>query len=220
MVQRHQRAQFAFRVAMTNNFDRAARAKAGAQARRIFHRIHKYRIQRQAGAPQRNKGNRRRAIRSGRQHPRRRPGRFTHKFLAIQHGNAQIASRQIERHRSADDAPANDHDIVRFHANILSAISSTGFSLWVFACQDTNAPSGLGPPQAEACATIQASFGAKFGFCRKFPASLKRFDEFRGKHARLFGQVLSAHPIIGHDGFVRLAEESFDFFRQDLFAPR
>ena len=47
---------------------------------------------------------------------------------------------------------------------------------------------------------------------RKTP--LKRFHQFRGKHARLFGQILRAHPVIRHNRFVRLAEEPVYFFRQ------
>ena len=43
---------------------------------------------------------------------------------------------------------------------------------------------------------------------------LKRFHEFGGKHARFFGEVLRADPVVGHDGLVSLAEESFYFFRQ------
>ena len=93
---------------MKNRFERAARAIASAQARRFFHGIHKIRVQRQAGAPQRHEGNRRRTIRSGGQHSRRRPGGFVHEFLAIQHNNAQIPPRQIERNRPANNAPADD----------------------------------------------------------------------------------------------------------------
>jgi hypothetical protein len=52
-----------------------------------------------------------------------------HEFLPVKHGNAKIPPRQIESNRSADNAPANDDDIVGFHANILSAISGAGFSL-------------------------------------------------------------------------------------------
>ena len=61
-----------------------------------------------------------------------------HEFLAIQHSNAQIPPRQVKRNRPANDAPADDDDIVCFHVNILSAMrleggsSSAGFSLRVF----------------------------------------------------------------------------------------
>jgi hypothetical protein len=46
--------------------------------------------------------------------------------LAVQHGYAQIAPRQIERDRPADNAPADNQHIVCFHANILSAIPLQG----------------------------------------------------------------------------------------------
>lgn len=71
-----------------------------------------------------------------------------HEFLAIQHGNPDISLRQIERNRSSDDAPADDHDIVRFHANILSAMRIEGgfcrlqllilsqIALWLLFCSE------------------------------------------------------------------------------------
>src|ERR1700730_9364832 len=45
-------------------------------------------------------------------------------------------------------------------------------------------------------------------------SNLKRFHKFRGKHARLFSEVLRADPIVSHDGLVRLAEEPSYFFGQ------
>ena len=39
---------------------------------------------------------------------------------------------------------------------------------------------------------------------RRHAAHLKRFHEFHGKHARLFGKILRANPVVGHDGFVSL----------------
>ena len=38
--------------------------------------------------------------------------------------------------------------------------------------------------------------------------TLKRFHQFRGKHARFFGQVLCADPIVSGDGFVSLFQET------------
>ena len=42
--------------------------------------------------------------------------------------------------------------------------------------------------------------------------TLKRFHEFDGKHARLFGKILRAKPVVGTDGFVSLVEKAADFF--------
>jgi hypothetical protein len=44
-----------------------------------------------------------------------------HELLPVQDGNAQVLLRQFKRNGSADDAPADDHDIVGLHADILSA---------------------------------------------------------------------------------------------------
>ena len=106
--------------------------EAGAKAGGIFHCLNKFRIQPQAGASQRNKRNRRWAIRSRGQHTRRRPGSLVHELLTVQDGNAQILLRQFKRNGSTDDAPADNYDIVCLHADILSAMrSSAAFSLWV-----------------------------------------------------------------------------------------
>lgn len=43
---------------------------------------------------------------------------------------------------------------------------------------------------------------------------LKGFYEVRGKHAGFFSKVLCADPIIGTNCIVRLAQKSFNFFRQ------
>ena len=43
-----------------------------------------------------------------------------HEFLPVQHGHAQLPRGQVEGNRSADDPPSNNHDIVAFHANILT----------------------------------------------------------------------------------------------------
>jgi hypothetical protein len=45
-------------------------------------------------------------------------------------------------------------------------------------------------------------------------SALKRFHEFRRKHARFFGEVLRADPVVSQDGLVSLLEESIYFLSQ------
>jgi len=46
---------------------------------------------------------------------RRRPGRFVHHFLAVEHRNAQISPRQLKSNRAANDPATHDDNVVRFH---------------------------------------------------------------------------------------------------------
>jgi hypothetical protein len=207
VVQSHERAQFALRVATEYDLDRAACPITGTQPRRIFYRANKFRIHPEARARQWNQRNRRRAIRSGRQHSRGCPGSFARQFLPVQHSNAQMAPRQIESNRSADDAPADDQDIESFHDSILSALMISG-DLYLLRWAN------VAPAQGD---TLDSPMGIRFCILMLeeiAKTDLKRFHEFSGKHARFFGEILRADPIVGQDGLVSLFEESIYFFRQ------
>src|SRR6266566_8632467 len=113
MMERDQRAERALCIAVAKDLERAAGTVTGANVRSFLDSSDEIWIERETGSSQWHQRNRGRIVWSRRKHARRRPGRFLHQPLAVEHHDAQISPRQFKCNRAANDAATHDDDVVR-----------------------------------------------------------------------------------------------------------
>ena len=121
MMERDQRAERALCIAVAKDLERAASTVIRANVRSFLDGSDEIWIESETGSSKRHQRNRGETVWRRRKHARRRPGRFVHHFLAVEHGNAQISPRQLKSNRAANDPATHDDNVVRFHDIILAA---------------------------------------------------------------------------------------------------
>jgi len=121
MMERDQRAKRALCIAVAKDLERAAGTVIRANVRSFLDGSDEIWIESETGSSKRHQRNRGGTVWRRRKHARRRPGRFVHHFLAVEHGNAQISPRQLKSNRAANDPATHDDNVVRFHDIILAA---------------------------------------------------------------------------------------------------
>src|SRR6267378_6693312 len=124
MMERDQRAERALCIAVAKDLERAACTVIRANVRSFLDGSDEIWIESETGSSKRHQGNRGGIVWRRRKHARRRPGRFVHHFLAVEHRNAQISPRQLKSNRAANDTAPHDDNVVRFHDINLSSKSA------------------------------------------------------------------------------------------------
>jgi hypothetical protein len=171
----------------------AIAAKLCRQARSLFDRFHESRVNCEAHSGERKHEKIVRGFRLRREHPGSGPRSLLPGDLAINDQDTELASRELEGQRPANNSPAHNDGVERLHKFILSGFQT-------------------GPRAARHAATRRdrSEAGAETG------VSLKRFNQFDGDQLRLLSQILRTGIVGGLQSFACLSDESSDLFHHFL----